>query len=99
MLRETWDCDGNLISSEPEDAPPVALMPLDILSLFTLSELLAIEQSTSLAVVAFRTQFFAAVNPIELTDARFLGALAIMETLGILTAERAAEVRAGRPAA
>jgi hypothetical protein len=92
-LREIYQ-NGNLIGTETIPDPPAAtLMPIDIVALFTPSELLALEQSTNLVVVAFRTQFFAAINPIALDDARFLAAINAMESLGILTATRANAVR------
>lgn len=96
MLREVWDRHGNLISSTEETPPEVMLYPLDIVGLFTPSELLGIEQSTNLGLVAFRAQFFAALNPIALTDPRFLGAVAIMEQVGILTEARANDLRENR---
>ncbi len=96
MLRETWDRHGNLISSEEETPPDVLLYTIEIVALFTPAELLAIEQATNLGLVVFRTQFFAALNPIALTDPRFLGAVGIMEQLGILSAERATAVRENR---
>lgn len=96
MLRETWDRIGNLISSEPEEPLPVELYPLDFIGLFTPAELMAIEQSTSLSVVAARAQFFAAVNPIALNDPRFVAGVAAMEAAGILSADRAAAVLENR---
>ena len=94
--RETYDGNGNLISSEIIPDPPAArLMPVDIVALFQITELAAIEQSTNLAVIAFRVQFLAAINPIALDDSRFTAAAGIMQTLGILTAERAQAVLAG----
>ncbi len=90
MLRETWDRFGNLISSEPETPPPAELYPLDIVALFTPAELSSIENSSDLRVVAFRAQFFAAVNPITTTDPKFIAAVAALQSLGILSAERSA---------
>lgn len=91
--RQTYDGNGNLLFVETIPDVPVVLLPVDIVALFAPSELLALEQSTNLVVVAFRTQFFAAINPIALDDPRFLAAIQAMEALGILTAERANAVR------
>jgi hypothetical protein len=92
--RQTFDGQGNLLSTEiiPDVVP--MLMPLDIVARFTPAELLAIEQSTNLSLVAFRTQFFAALNPIALDDPRFQGAVTLMQSLGILTTARANAIRA-----
>lgn len=92
MFREVWDRHGNLISSEPEPAPPVALLPVDLVALFTPTELLALEQSTDLRVVSFRVQFFSALNAIALDDPRLLQALSVMQQVGIVTAERAQQI-------
>lgn len=93
-IREVYDGNGQVIATETIPDPPApTLMPIDIVALFTPAELLALEQSTNLIVVAFRTQFFAALNPIALDDQRFLGAVQAMESLGILTEARAAAVR------
>jgi hypothetical protein len=95
-VRQTYDSAGMLVSTEWVPDTVVALFPIDLVALFTPSELLALETSTSLAVVAFRTQFFAAVNPIAIDDPRFTGAVAIMQQLSILTPERAAAVLENR---
>lgn len=95
--RETYNNAGELIAVEIIPDPPApALLPLDIVALFTPSELLALEQSTDLRVVAFRVQFFSALNPIALDDPRFVAAVAVMESAGILSAARAADVLANR---
>lgn len=92
-IREVYDGVGNLIGTETIPDPPApTLMPVDIVLLFTPAELLALEQSTSLIVVAFRTQFFAAINPISLDDPRFVAALQAMQSLGILASDRAAAI-------
>lgn len=96
MIREVYDRAGNMTHTETVEDLPLALTPVELVQLFTPAELLALEQSTNLAVVAFRTQFFAAIMPIELTDARFLSALTIMQQLGILTTERAQQIRENR---
>lgn len=90
--RETYDRNGNVIATEYVPDVPQMLRPLDLVLLFKPAELLALEQSTNLFVVSFRTQFFSAIEPIALDDPRFTGAVAIMQQLGILTAERAASV-------
>ncbi|RTL03728.1 hypothetical protein EKK58_12260 [Candidatus Dependentiae bacterium] len=97
--REVYS-NGILVGTESIPDPPApALMPVDIVLLFTPAELLALEQSTSLIVVAFRTQFFAAINPIALDDPRFTAALQSMQTLGILSADRVAAIQSNtRPA-
>lgn len=97
--REVYQ-NGMLIGTESIPDPPApTLMPVDIVQLFTAAELLAVEQSTNLAVVAFRTQFFAAINPIALDDARFQTALQTMQTLGILSSARVAAIQSNtRPA-
>lgn len=90
--RQTFDGNGNLIDEEQiPDVIPM-LMPLDIVDRFRPEELLAIEQSTNLAMVAFRTQFFASRNAIALDDPRFVGAISLMRSLNILTEGRAAQI-------
>lgn len=96
MIREVYDREGNLIQTETVDDLPMALTPVELVQLFTPAELLALETSTSLAVVAFRSQFFAAIVPIELTDPRFVAALAIMQQMGILSAERVQAIKENR---
>lgn len=92
--RQVYDGNGTVIATEIIPDPPApTLMPVDIVQLFTTVELLALEQSTNLFVVAFRTQFFAAINPIALDDPRFLAALQTMQTLGILSADRVAAIQ------
>jgi len=92
--REVYDGNGNVVATETIPDPPApTLMPVDIVLLFTPAELLALEQSTSLIVVAFRTQFFAAINPIALDDPRFVAALQAMQTLGILTSNRVTAIQ------
>jgi hypothetical protein len=95
-LRTIYNSQGAVCGMEPCDEPaPRALTPLEIVGLFTQDELLAIEQSTSLSIVAFRTQFFAAIVPIALDDQRFTGAISLLVTAEILTTERATSVLAG----
>lgn len=94
--RETYDGNGKVISVEIIPDPPAApLLPVEIVALFQITELAAIEQSTNLAVIAFRVQFLAAINPIALDDPRFIAAVDVMQTAGILTTERAASVLLG----
>lgn len=93
--REVYN-GGQLVAVEVIPDPPAPLLyPVDIVQLFSPAELLQLEQSNSLAIVAFRTQFFAAVNPIALDDARFVAAVGVMRSHSILTETRAAEVLAG----
>lgn len=97
--RQVFDNSGNQIASEwYPDPPKLPLMPVDIVALFQITELSAIETSTALSVIAFRVQFMAAVNPIALDDPRFVAAVGVMQTAGILTPERAAAVLAGTKA-
>jgi hypothetical protein len=94
--REVYDSSGNLIHTESIPDPPArTLFPVDIVALFHITELSAVEQSTNLGVIAFRVQFLAAVNPIALDDPRFVAAVAIMRSQNILSDSRAAEVLAG----
>lgn len=94
--RDVYNNSGQIIAVEIIPDPPApTLMPVDIVALFHVTELAAIEQSTSLAVIAFRVQFMAAINPISLDDQRFTGAVAVMQNAGILTPERAAAVLQG----
>jgi hypothetical protein len=95
-VRQTYNSAGILVSTEWLPDTAIALFPLDLVALFTPSELLALETSTNLAVVAFRTQFFAAVNPIFLDDPRFLNAVLLMVSLEILTVSRAEDIRNNR---
>lgn len=95
-IREVYDSSGNLISTEQIPDPPARhLQPIEIVELFTPSELFLIEQATDLRAVAFRSSLFAAVNYVALDDARFTGAVTLFVALGILSAERAPVVLSG----
>lgn len=94
--REVYDGNGNLIGTETIPDPPTRyLQPIEIVELFTPSELFSIEQATDLRAMAFRSSLFAAVNSVALDDARFTGAVALFVALGILSAERSQSVLSG----
>lgn len=94
--REVYDGNGNLIGTETIPDPPARyLQPIEIVELFTPSELFSIEQATDLRAVAFRSSLFSAVNSVALDDARFTGAVALFVALGILSAERSQSVLSG----
>lgn len=93
IRRETYK-DGVVIAvDEIEDDTPIRLEPIEILALFTPAELLALEESKDLRIVAVRTTFFAAIRAIDSKDPRFLGGIDIMQAVGILSAERAKQVK------
>lgn len=93
IRRETYE-NGVVVSvDEVEDNTPIMLEPIQILELFTPEEVLALEQSTNLNVVAVRTNFFAAVRAIASTDPRFIAGIDIMQRVGILSPERAQQVK------
>lgn len=95
--RTTYDGNGHVISIEIIEDPPAPLFsPVEIVAMFSPQELAALEASTNLAVVAFRVQFLAAINPIALDDPRFIAAVEIMRSTGILSEQRAVEVLAGQ---
>lgn len=88
--REVYDGNGNLVATEQIPDPPARhLQPIEIVELFAPSELLTIEHSTDLRVVAFRSSLFAAVNSVSLDDPRFVGAVNLFASLGIVSSERA----------
>lgn len=93
IRRETYENGVVVAVDEVEDTTPIRLEPIEILALFTPAELLALEQSTNLQIVAVRTTFFAAIRPIDSLDPRFLGGIDIMQAVGILTEQRAREVK------
>lgn len=93
IKRETYE-DGVVVNVEEiEDTTPIRLEPIEILALFTPAELLALEESKDLRIVAVRTTFFAAIRPIDSLDPRFLGGIDIMKAVGILSEQRANEVK------
>ena len=99
MRHETYDREGNLLEvSEVSEVSDIAirLSPLEIIGLFTATELAAIEKSESLQVVVFRTSLFAATTAVSLDDQRFTGAISLFQSLSILTPERAERVLTGQ---
>lgn len=96
MRHEMYDRNGNLIDvAEVPDIVP-RLAPIDIVGLFTESELAIIDGSTSSKVVMFRTTLFAATNAIALNDKRITDAIALFQALNILTPDRAAKILSGQ---
>lgn len=93
VRRETYENGAVVAVDFVDDETPIMLEPIQILELFKPEEILAMEQSTNLNVVAVRTQFFAAVRAIASTDPRFISGVDIMQRVGILTPERAQQVK------
>ncbi|WP_426163121.1 hypothetical protein [Sandarakinorhabdus sp. DWP1-3-1] len=100
-----WNCDAersiaqrasDAAARPPEPAPPLPL--LAFLRLWTAEETAAVYQSTNVYMIQARTLTLAAPS-IDLALPEVIAGIDLAEQLGILTAPRAAAIKAGQPPA
>jgi len=88
---EVFSPDGTLISSVP--SPSLRLVtPAAFARRFTAGEMKAIETNDNESVIALRVRLFTRVDLIDLTSPDIQQAMLLFQSLGIITAERAAEI-------
>lgn len=89
-----WVAGGGVQSEvyDPEPTPRV-LTKYETRQRFTFTERGDIDTSTDTGVIVFRNDFNSATE-IDLDNQEFIDGLAYLESVGILTAGRAAEIRA-----